>query len=110
MIHSKTRSLSIVSTLSKLGLCISKERHIQLSVGLGNTVVEMNEKEGIVLPTNLRRGLFSTASIDNIDIHPKSSTARTSLHGTAASIDQHLASDNVGKFRNVPDSLSPMQN
>ena len=106
MIHSKPRSLSIVSTLSKLGLCISKERHIQLSVGLGNTVVEMNEKEGIVLPTNLRRGLFSTASIDNIDIHPKSSTARTSLHGTATSINQHLASDNVGQFRNIPDSLS----
>ena len=52
---------------------------------MGNAVIEMNEEEGHVLPINLRKGLFSTASVDSIDIETKSSTGFTSLHGTAAS-------------------------
>ena len=85
MVHTKTRNLSIIRNLSKLGLCISKDRFAHVSVCMGNTVIEMNE-EGNVLPTNLRKGLFSTASVHNIDVEPKSSTAFISLHGTAASV------------------------
>ena len=85
MVHTKTRNLSIIRNLSKLGLCISKDRFAHVSVCMGNAVIEINEQEGHVLPTNLRKGLFSTASVDNIDIETKSSTAFTSLHGTAAS-------------------------
>ena len=66
---------------------------------MGNTVIEMNEQEGHVLPTNLRKGLFSTASVDNIDIETKSSTAFTSLHGTAASVNQHLSENFIGVSR-----------
>lgn len=85
MIHSKTRNLNMISNISTIGMCISQERLVQLSVGMGNTVVDMNEKEGIVLPTNLLKGLFSTAYVDNIAVASKSSSAVTSLHGTSAS-------------------------
>ena len=105
MIHSKTRNLSIVKTLSKLGLCISKHRLEQISTAMGNAVIDMNEREGVVLPMSLEIGLFSTASIDNIDVSTKSSTAVTSLHGTAGSINQHVSNGNEGEARSIPESL-----
>ena len=53
MVHTKTRNLSIIRNLSKLGLCISKDRFAHVSVCMGNAVIEMNEQEGHLLPTNL---------------------------------------------------------
>ena len=57
--------------------------------------IEKHEQEGAVVPTNLRKGVFSTAAADNVDVNSKSSTAFSSLHGTAASINQHLNNDNI---------------
>ena len=68
-------------------MCVSQEHFVQLSVGMGNTVIDMNEKEGVVLPASLREGLFSTTSVDNIDVATKSLTAVASFHGTAASVN-----------------------
>ena len=68
-------------------MCISQERSVQLSVGMGNIVVDMNEKEGVVLPANLGEGLFSTTSVDNIDVATKLLSAVASFHGTAASVN-----------------------
>ena len=39
---------------------------------MGKTVIDMNEKEGVVFPTNLRESLFSTATVNNIDVATKS--------------------------------------
>ena len=46
MIHSKTRNLSMISDISKLGMCISQESFVQLSIGIGNTAIDINGKEG----------------------------------------------------------------
>ena len=46
-------------------------------------------------------GMFSTASIYNIDVEIKSSLASTSLHGTAASINQHHRDGSLGISREV---------
>ena len=71
-----------------------------------NTAIDSFEKSGGVAPWNLKKGLFVTAAGDNIDRNPSSSTATTSLHGTAASIHQHVKSDNPGSEREVPTVLS----
>ena len=72
MIRSKIHNLSMIINISRLVICISKERFVQLSVGMGKTVIDMNEKEGVVFPTNLRESLFSTATVNNIDVATKS--------------------------------------
>ena len=108
MVHTKTRNLSIIRNLSKLGLCISKDQFAHVSVCMSNAVIEMNEQEGHVLPTNHRKGLFSTASVDNEDIETKSSTAFTSLNGTAASVNQHL-SENFIVVSRKPMTFSNMK-
>ena len=85
MIHNKTRDLSLIEKLSKLGLCISKHRLSQLSISMGNTVIEANERDDVVLPINLKLGVFSTASVDNIDVNIQSSlSTTTSLHSTVS--------------------------
>ena len=71
-----------------------KHRLSQLSISLGNTVIEANERDGLVLPMNLKLGFFSTASVDNIDVNIQSSVSTTSLYGTAACINQHPARNN----------------
>ena len=99
MIHNKTRSLELIETLSKLGLCISKHRLSNLSISMGNTLIEANERDGVVIPMNLKKGVFSTASVDNIDVDTKATLSTTSLHGTAASLNQHPTTPNEGQSR-----------
>ena len=57
-------------------------------------------------------GMFFTASIHNIDVEIKLSLASTSLHGTAASINQHPPYGSLGITREVlplGDSRSKLQ-
>ena len=68
MIHNKTRDLALMEKLSKLGLCIFKHRVSQLSISMENAVIEANERDSMVLPMSLKLGVFSTASLDNIDV------------------------------------------
>ena len=99
MIYNKTRDLALIEKLSKLGLCISKYRVSQLSISMGNTVIEANERDDMVLPMSLKLGVFSTTSVDNIDFEMQSSLSTSSLHGTAASINQHSTEHNQGQPR-----------
>ena len=93
LIHSETRNMDLVDKFAHLGLGISKERLLQVSTSVGNAAIDTFERDDVVAPMCLQKGLFCTSAIDNIDINPKSSTAKTSLHGTAASINQHRIID-----------------
>ena len=68
---------------------------------MGNSVINTNEKDMVVVSTPVKVGLFSTASIDNIDLEIKSSLVTTSIHGTAASINQHSTDCHLGTDREV---------
>ncbi|CAE1318539.1 unnamed protein product [Acanthosepion pharaonis] len=50
-----------------------------------------------VCPSVLRKGLFTTAAVDNIDHNPTATTASTSFHGTSISIFQHPSKENRGE-------------
>ena len=99
MIHNKTSNLDLIEKVSHLGLCISKYCLSNVSVSLGNALLWTDEKEGVMAPMNLKLGLFTTASLYNIDVHIKSSLSTTYLHGTAASFNQHPNHQNQGKSR-----------
>ena len=72
---------------------------------MGNTAIDQFEK-GVVVPLDLRCGLFTTAVVDNVDVNPKLSTAMTAFHATAASLNQHISDKNSGRARDVPSFLS----
>ena len=68
--------------LHHLGLSVSYHRVLQVENELANSVCQDFKKKGVVCPSQLRKGLFTVAAIDNIDHNPPSNTAKCSFHGT----------------------------
>ena len=64
--------------------------NVTKSTALINKAIKRYSEKSIIVPNNLRKNIFRTAAVDNIDVNLKTSTAFTSLYGTAASLNQHL--------------------
>eukprot|EP00794_Sanderia_malayensis_P016479 gene16479-18117_t len=62
---------------------------LKVSADLGNLLSAEFEATGIVCPLSLRKDIFTTMAVDNIDHNPSSATAADSFHGTAISVIQH---------------------
>ena len=101
VIHGETRKKTLVDKFYKLGMCISYDRLMQISADLGNNVCNQFEKEGVVCPQKLRKDLFISGSVDNIDHNPSSRTSKDSFHGTAISLTQHPTLNVTGMERNI---------
>ncbi|KAL0198142.1 hypothetical protein M9458_006682, partial [Cirrhinus mrigala] len=98
-IYAKTRKRHLVEMLHDHGLSIPYNRVLDISAQLGDAVVNRYIEEGLVCPPKLRKGLFCTSAMDNIDHNPSSTTATSSFHGTSISIFQHTSSENQGEVR-----------
>ena len=59
--------------------------------GLAQAVSRRFAEDGVVVPSNIKRGVFTTGGVDNID-----ESGRIELHGTAISLTNHLTRDNMG--------------
>lgn len=113
-VYAKTRKRSLVEMLHENGLSISYDRVLEVSAQLGDAAISKYVSDGVVCPHALRRGLFTTSAMDNIDHNPTATTSTTSFHGTSISIFQHPSSENEGqqqeplkigknKIKSVPD-------
>lgn len=100
LVHAETRKKTLVDKLYRLGLSVSYDRVMQISADLGNSVCAQFEEEGVVCPSKLKKSLFTTGSVDNIDHNPSSRTAKDSFHGTAISLTEHPTVDFGGIDRN----------
>ena len=72
-----------------------------------SAVVKQYVEDEVVCPPNLRKGLFTTSAVDNIDHNPTATTASSSFHGTSISMFQHKSSEKEGEVRtshNVTDN------
>ena len=101
-IHAVTRSRCLVDTLFNLGLCVSYDRLLRLTSDIANGVCQRFRVEYVVCPPKLRRGLFTTGAVDNIDHIPSSATAKDSFQGTGISLMQHPSHTHGGIDRGVP--------
>ena len=95
----KTRKRQLVEMLHDHGISISYDRVLEVSAQLGDAAVSKYVEDGMVCPPDLRRGLFTTAAMDNIDHNPTATTATSSFHGTSISIFQHPTTDSEGEKR-----------
>ena len=100
LVHAETREKTLVDKLYRLGLSISYDRVMQISADVGNSVCAQFEDDGIVFPSKLKKSLFTTGSVDNIDHNPSSRTAKDTFHGTAISLTEHPTNDFGGIDRN----------
>ena len=87
-LHSQTRRKTLVDNMAKLGISVSYDRVCQVENNLAVSVCQQSNDDGIVCPSNLRKGIFTVGALDNIDHNPSSTTAEGSLHGTGISIMQ----------------------
>jgi len=83
--YAKTRKRLLVEMLHEHGLSIPYDRVLEVSAQLGDAAVSKYMEEGVVCPAVMRKGLFTTAAMDNIDHNPTATTATTSFHGTSIS-------------------------
>ena len=91
----------MVEILHEHGLSISYDRVLEVSAQLGDAAVNMFTADGVVCPSDLRKTIFTTAAMDNVDHNPSSTTATTSFHGTSISVFQHPTSENQGEGREI---------
>lgn len=87
-LFAKTRKRQLIDMLHVNGLSISYDRVLEISAQLGEAVVAQYVEDGVVCPPVLRKQLFTTAAVDNIDHNQSATTAQTSFHGTSLSIFQ----------------------
>ena len=73
---------------------------MQISADLGKSVSAQFEADGVVCPSKLKKSLYTSGSVDNIDHNPRSRTAKDSFHGTAISLTEHPTNDFDGIARN----------
>ena len=96
MLHVKTRKRDLIYRLYALGMSISYDHVLRLSSDIANAVCEHFKETDTVCPPNLKKNVFTTAAVDNIDHNTSSTTAITSFHGTSISMIQHPNEDAEG--------------
>lgn len=89
-VFGKTRKRHLIDMLDQNGLSIPYHRVLEISAQLGEAVVAKYVEDGVVCPPILKKGLFTTSAIDNIDHNPTATTSSTSFHGTSVSVFQHI--------------------
>ena len=102
-VYAKTSKRELIDKLHENGLSIPFDRMLEISSKLGETVIKQYVEEDVVCPPVVRKGLFTTAAVDNIDHNPTATTASTSFHGTSISMFQHPSKDNPGEERVAPE-------
>ena len=72
-----------------------------MTAGAKNGVCQQFETDGDVCPAAMRRNLFITSAVDNIDYNPSSATPKDSFHGTGISLMQHTTHEFLGDDRGI---------
>jgi hypothetical protein len=84
----------MVEMLCEHGISIFYDMMLEISAQLGDAAVSQYIEDGVVCPPVMRKGLFTTSAMDNIDHSPTATTATTSFHGTIIYVFQYPTEDN----------------
>ena len=98
-LHAEGRQKKLIENANALGFSVSFNRVMEVKVAIARAVCKRHAEDGVVLPSNLRRGVFVTYDVDNLDSHSKGNFSWDEFHGTALSATNHLSWDNNGVAR-----------
>ena len=90
----------MVEMLHDHGMSISYDKALQISAQLGDATVSKHVEEGVVCPPVLRKGLFTTAVMDNID-HSLLQPLLLPLSMVPVSVFEYPAANNHGEERQL---------
>ena len=98
-IHKQSRSKQLVKKMYEIGNSVSYDRVLQVENEIATATCENMKMKGIVCPVQLRQGLFTVGTLDNIDYNPSNTTAKGSFHGTGISLFQSPTVSNRGQIQ-----------
>jgi hypothetical protein len=90
-LHAHDRQKDIINIFHGFGISVSYDRVMSLRKTFAQAVSKQWADDGVVVPTNTRRGVFVTGAVDNID-----ESGRYEFHGTAMTLTCHATEDNFG--------------
>ena len=105
-LHNDTRLKHLIGTFHHLGLGVSYDRIREVKLSVARSVCRQIEADGVVVPTNMKTGVFTTGDFDNLDHKKTSNLSNDEFHDTAITLTNHLSSDNMGVSR-IPAKIDP---
>ena len=94
-LHSDTRLKHLVKTFNQLGLAVSYPRVREVKLAVARCVCKQIQEDGVVLPTNMRSGVFTSGDFDNLDHKKTSNLSNDEFHGLAITLIYHLSKENM---------------
>ena len=80
-----TRKQDLVEMLYDLGLSVSCDRVLEISMDVGTKICNYYNRLKSV-PTTAEKGVFTTSAVDNINHQTSATTAKNSFNGTGISM------------------------
>ena len=81
-----------INIFHALGMSVSYTRVMEVRKQFAVAASKRWKEDGVVVPTNIKRGIFVTGAVDNLD-----ESGRFEFHGTAISLTSDPTSDNLGE-------------
>lgn len=103
--YGNTRSRTVIDEMHRRGISVSSNRVREVTSSLCHLTIDRAEEEGLLCPSNLLRGIFTSGAYDNVDHNPSSNTSVGSFHGTSISIFQTPSDEKPGEYRNFKTSF-----
>ena len=86
----------LINRLFTLGICIHYDRLLEMTKFISETMILQFERDGVFLPSVLKKDIFTMIAKDNVDINAKLSTASKHFNGTSMSVLQFPSRQNKG--------------
>ena len=102
-LYATVRSSTLIKFMNMMGICLPYHRVLQQITLWSKKVLLFYQSEGMVLPPNLRKGVFTIFTKDNIDCNSSSNTSTKHTHSTSLCAFQCLKSVDDGIKRHVPE-------
>ena len=100
-IYSHSRSKTSVCA----GISVSYNRSLDITRDLANRILHQYECDGVFIPCNLKKDIFTIIAKDNIDHNARATTATKHYHGTSFSVFQFPFVAFPGNMISFPDEL-----
>lgn len=95
-IHHMTRSKLLITILNRMGHCVSYDNVQVMDTSLAKEIIAKSDLFGVVVPSNIRPGIFVQVAGDNNDMNEETLDGKLTTHATTMVLYQR------GKFGPAP--------
>ena len=67
-----------------------------MKAAIARSVCKKIKETGVVVPTNMHSGVFTTGDFDHLDHKKRSNLSNAEFHGCAITMTNHLSKENMG--------------